>query len=1102
MDAAMIPSEERIITAAGYLRDNALQFYLKKKRETPGINWEEFQKQLKQRFRSPNFQKDIFIQLSSIRQTGTLGQYIDQFTLLANQADETPEHIKVHLYLTGLEREVASAVDFRNPSSLDQAVQYTRDYERSYRSTPKAFLPPAETSFSQSYPTVDRYVIICYKCRKPGHKAFECRSSRSSSKERRPIRYDNRYQRERHSRERSSDRKHSRGHSPARHQKVKFRETEEPMEVNILKEREELSSSINNLLDNLRDKSKSLAYVEGKVMGVETRMILDTGARHSVISREFVERYNIPFQKQKIKISNADERVVDSVGVTEEIEVDIEGIKCNLEMIVLPMKKKSVLLGIDWSDKTGAEISTQQNLIQIGKKQIYLTRDSDLNQSYLIDEHSEQCPISTLDVGTDTEGTIKDWSEPSNAQKPPDIDDRLTKEEKQQVLRIIEDNKDIFARSIEDIRLPAKCDPFRIELIDSKPISVIPYRKSLSENQLIAKEVEKMRKAGIIRKTKSNFASPVLVTIKKNGEHRFCIDYRKLNQKIVADAYPIPRIDDILDKLSKSKYFTKIDLKSGYWQIPVHEDSVKYTAFATADGHYEFIRLPFGLKTAPAHFCRVIREVMDGLEFVADYFDDLTIHSSSLEDHLSHIQVVFDRMRGANLKANWDKCEWAKNEIFLLGYIISADGVKMDPSKIKTVRDWPVPKKANQLQQFLGLSGYYRKFIEKFSEIAKPLYDLLKKDNGWKWTKDCQEAFDKLKSKLTSYPILAKVDLSEPFTIYTDASGYALGAILSQQLDGQERVIQYASRLLKGAENNYGITEKECLAIIWAVQHFDSYLKGTKFKIVTDHAALQWLQSIKNPSGKMARWILYLQQFTFDIIHRSGRKHTNVDVLSRPVVETNILNNHIEEEEELDWYENENLMTYLKTGKFIPGSSRKSCKKAFKLAESLRLEDTTLWVIDKNNELKKVPKPGDREELINKYHKVGHFNQNEVLNRLRKKYFWPRMAKQIQTIVRNCILCAQFNRGPKMHHLPEYRKIEGLFHTLLLDCVFGFPITKEGYVGIFFIIEKLSRYIYGVPIRSKNESEIAKELFIFMSMFGVPYQILSDNGKEFVNKIV
>ena len=216
-----------------------------------------------------------------------------------------------------------------------------------------------------------------------------------------------------------------------------------------------------------------------------------------------------------------------------------------------------------------------------------------------MDEHSEQCPISTLNIGADTEGTIKDWSEPVNPQKEPDIDDKLTKEEKQKVLQIINENKDMFANSIDDIKLPAKCDPFRIELTDSRPITVVPYRRSLSENKLIAKEVEKMEKANIIRKARGNFASPVLITIKKNGEHRFCIDYRKLNQKIVADAYPIPRIDDILDKLSKSKYFTLSRTlfisKSGYWQIPVHDDSIKYTAFATADGHYEFVRLPFGL---------------------------------------------------------------------------------------------------------------------------------------------------------------------------------------------------------------------------------------------------------------------------------------------------------------------------------------------------------------------------------------------------------------------------------------------------------------------------------------------------------------------------
>ena len=427
----------------------------------------------------------------------------------------------------------------------------------------------------------------------------------------------------------------------------------------------------------------------------------------------------------------------------------------------------------------------------------------------------------------------------------------------------------------------------KIETSDHAPIRQPPYRIPMVHREVIGQMVKDMQDQGIVQPSVSPWASPVVLVPKKDGSLRFCVDYRRLNAITKKDVYPLPRVDDIVDTLSDAKYFTTLDLASGYWQVKLDDDARPKTAFTTHQGLFEFIRMPFGLCNAPATFQRAMQTVLSGLEwqncFV--YIDDILIASRTFEEHLQHLTEVIDRLRKAGLKLKPRKCRFLCEEVSYLGHIISAQGVSPDPGKIDKVKRFPVPHDVTQVRQFLGLASYYRRFVPQFAKIAAPIHGLLKKENAFVWTSECETAFRKLKEEaLTSAPILAypKFGPECEFVLETDASYVGLGAVLSQsQDDGKLHPIAYASRSLDQHEKNYAVTELETLAIVWAVRYFRAYLLGHRTTVFTDHSACMSLLNHPRPSGKLARWALTIQDMDLVIKYRSGKSNTNADALSR-----------------------------------------------------------------------------------------------------------------------------------------------------------------------------------------------------------------------------
>ena len=463
----------------------------------------------------------------------------------------------------------------------------------------------------------------------------------------------------------------------------------------------------------------------------------------------------------------------------------------------------------------------------------------------------------------------------------PIISDRLSATQRRDLHKLREDFSDVMC----DLPGRTNLAVHPIETGTARPVRLPPYRLPHAYRDAVRKELEEMQEQGIVEPSMSEWASPVVLVKKKDGTLRFCVDYRRLNSVSESDAYPMPRIDELIDHLGQAKYITTLDLTRGYWQVPLAGSAKAKTAFATPFGLFQFNVMPFGLQGAPATFQRLMDRVTRGMEeFAAAYLDDLVIHCDTWEEHLSHVRLVLQCLREAGLTVKARKCQFGMEQCLYLGHIVGNGMVRPEMSKVEAISAFATPRTKKEVRVFLGLTGYYRKFIPDFATIAAPLTDLTRKTapNLVNWSQECEEAFVELKARMCSSPVLRSPDFAKPFIVQTDASERGIGAVLSQlDADGNDYPIAYYSRKLLPREERYATVEKECLAIRLGVQAFRIYLLGRPFTIQTDHHALEWLDRLKDNNSRLTRWSLALQPYQFTVQYRSGKANNNADALSR-----------------------------------------------------------------------------------------------------------------------------------------------------------------------------------------------------------------------------
>ena len=535
-------------------------------------------------------------------------------------------------------------------------------------------------------------------------------------------------------------------------------------------------------------------------------------------------------------------------------------------------QKKGLLVAKSLINKTE---SSQVSVMNVTDKSIKLRPGDILGHACSVEEISEQetkpsCP-SNMELPEHLKPLIENVSED------------LSSDEKQQFVQLLIEYQDIFAAPGGQLGR-SNIASHTIDVGDAKPIKIPPRKCPLAQREVIDKELDKMLEQNIVEPSDSPWSAPICLVKKSDGTYRFAIDFRGLNSVTTKDAYPLPNIRQIFDTLSGSKWYNTIDLMSGYWQLEMDPKSKKYTAFVTPTrGLYQFLVMPFGLCNAGATFERAIESCLGSLrwEKCICYLDDVIIFGSDFQTTLDNLRAVFSRFKQANLTLKPSKCKFFQRQVSFLGHIATESGTKCDPEKIEAILNWPRLKTSKEVKSFLGLVNFYRAYIPKCAEIAYPLNNLTKKHVKFKWDQECEDAFMKLKHSLTSSPVLAYPTPQGKLTLQTDASLYGIGAILSQEQDGKDVVLAYASKTLSKAQQNYCTTMRELLAVVYFVRYFKHYLMGRHFDIYTDHASLKWIKNFKDADGMFSRWLTVLDTYDFTIMHKKAAKMQHVDALSR-----------------------------------------------------------------------------------------------------------------------------------------------------------------------------------------------------------------------------
>lgn len=811
-------------------------------------------------------------------------------------------------------------------------------------------------------------------------------------------------------------------------------------------------------LDSVNDTRK---FVSIKINGFPLDGLLDSGASITCLGKgglQFLTENGINFTKYPSKVKTANNSTSEIVG-RFIADVEFRGVRRTFTIFVAPSLTQTLYLGCDFWDT-----------YSIWHPSIY-----ELSLPIRQQNSHELSPEETLELNT-----------------------------------IIS----LFPSF--DMRGLGKTDVLEHTIYtgDSEPVKQRHYPYSPNVQKLVFEEVNRMLQLGVIERCNSAWNSPVCL-VRKPGKNRLCLDSRAVNAVTKKDAYPLPHIEGLLSRLEDTHYISSVDLKDAFWQIGLEKDSKEKTAFTIPNlGHFQFTRMPFGLCNAAQTMSRLMDSIFPTTlrENVFVYLDDLLIVSKTLKEHFKLLREVAARLRMSNLSINVSKSHFCSKELKYLGYIVGGGQLKTDPEKVAAIVNFSLPKSQKQVRRFLGMTGWYRRFIPNYSQLAAPFTDSLKKSKKFFLSPEAVESFNKLKSHLTSAPILSNPDFTLPFVVQCDASTSGVGGVLYQiDKHGNERVIYYHSKKLNSAQKNYSITELECLAALECVKKFRPFIELHDFKIVTDHASLKWLMGQKDLSGRLARWSLKLQCFKFEIEHRKGTENVVPDALSRSFsVDSIVMNSPATECCFADFSLHDKAFTSIEYMELIKTSEENRdklpdifCSGGYVFRKIMTSTDS---LISKTNPWKLWIPHEMSETLIKQAHEptqASHGGISKTLKRLQELFYWPNMYLQVKSFVNSCEICKK-TKAPNYITRPPMGKqivMERPFQQLYIDLLGPYPRSRLGYTTLLICLDNLTKFIFAHPLKKATSKNIIEYLVpnIFCT-FGTPEFVYSDNGRQFISE--
>ncbi|XP_019058307.1 PREDICTED: uncharacterized protein LOC104816062 [Tarenaya hassleriana] len=852
-DGAGVTGEMAKVKGAGnYLQDLAQLWWRRTllDQERRITTWDQFKAALRQQFVPSNARDEIRTRFRRLRQSGSISDYVREFSSLLLELGDVSDQDALFHFKDGLKDFARLEVNRREANTLNAAISVVEgltDYSATRPNLPhkpRDGNRPRPNPSHHGQPRTDRPSQGSFngpnrKAKPPPSPCFLCQGPHWV-------------------RDCPKQKKMNAVTSQPSKGKGKVTEDEGQAIVGSLHRFGTLSKpAIPEDDKNTETKSKGLLYADVEIYGKIVPVMFDTGASHNFMDAGEAKRLKLRVDGSGGTVKPVNSPAQNASGIARDVRIQIGDWVGKTDFTILPMDDFRVVLGLTFFRSVSTFIPASTTTLVI----------IDKDKPTIVQLKAAPTASTTLTAMQFKRGvknsesflaTVRNLNQGEETDMPdqPAIP--------AEVRHVLFDFADVMPEELPKKLPPRRGIDHAIELIPgAKPPAMPPYRMAPPELAELKRQLEDLLEAGYIQPSKAPYGAPVLFQKKKDGSLRMCIDYRALNKVTVKNKYPIPLIADLFDQLKDARVFSKLDLRSGYYQVRIAEGDEPKTACTTRYGSFEFKVMPFGLTNAPATFCTMMNQLFHEYldKFVVVYLDDIVVYSRNLSEHVGHLRTVLSVLRDNELYVKLEKCSFAQQEVEFLGHYVKEGRLLMDPKKIKSIREWVVPRTLPQLRSFLGLVNYYRRFILGYSSIAAPLSDMLKKDRKWQWTEQCQAAFDRLRTLVSEEPIMVLPDIGKPFEVHSDASDFAIGGVLMQE----GHPIAYESRKLNDAEKKYTVQEKEMTAIVHCLRTWRHYLLGSSFVIKTDNVATSYFQTQKKLSPKQARC---MAQFSHNL-HKS-----------------------------------------------------------------------------------------------------------------------------------------------------------------------------------------------------------------------------------------